>query len=526
MHAIFLNSDPANLPFFTRTIGPYKIAHFLRKHDLKVQVIDFISKFNENELYKMVSKFITKETLVIGVSMTFMAGMRYPWPKYTNPKTGEVTEGHTRRMPYAVFITLYRLKRKYPHIKFVSGGYMSDRMPDYGIFNDTCMSYTGSNEDLMLEYIKNLQDPSNPKPLGQLRMPLLANNEKRARMIYDAPRNVTYNIETDDFKWAPNDCILQEEPLPLDVARGCIFACKFCQYPHLGKSKFDYIRGMSYLEEEMIHNYNNYGTTTYYMLDDTFNDSEFKMQEFYNMTQRLPFKINFTAYLRADLIHRFPDMAHLLQDSGLIGAYHGLESLNPYASNLVGKAWSGKKAKEFIPKLFHDTWKGKIPQTLSFIVGLPKESKADILDTRAWFVQNKLHNCHFKALGLFGNKNPNKLYTIESEFDKNSEQYGFWFEEGTGPYEGREIWRNETWTQPEAGSFARMLNTELRDICKPGIWMIPALEWSGGWTREDIMTKNWGSLLEVEEMEDGRWNPTSETVTGKYKEYFDKIMAL
>jgi hypothetical protein len=527
MHAIFLNSDPANLPFFTRTIGPYKIAHFLRKHDYNVQVIDFISKFNENELYDMITKFITSETLVIGLSMTFMAGVRYPWPKYVHPKTGVVTEGHTRRIPYGVFMALFRIKQKYKKIRFVSGGYMSDRMPDYGIFHDTCMTYTGSNEDLMLEYINNLKDPTiNMKPMGQLRLPSMINNEKRARMIYDSPRNVTYNIETDDFKWSKNDCILPGEPLPMDIARGCIFACRFCQYPHLGKTKFDYIRGMSYIEEEMLYNYNTFGTSTYYMLDDTFNDSEYKMQEFYNMTQRLPFKVSYISYLRADLIHRFPNMAHLLKESGLIGAYHGLESLHPYASNLVGKGWSGKKARDYIPKLFHDTWKGEVPQTLSFIVGLPKETKEDVLSTRDWFVQNKLHNAHFKALGLFGNNNPNKLYTIESEFDKNSEKYGFWFEDGTGSYEGRQIWKNETWTQPQAAVFAKNLNTELRSVCKAGIWMIPSLEWSAGWSREKIMTQPWGALLEVEEMEDGKWVPTSESVTGKYKEYYDKVMAL
>ena len=56
--------------------------------------------------------------------------------------------------------------------------------------------------------------------------------------------------------------------------------------------------------------------------------------------------------------------------------------------------------------------------------------------------------------------------------------------------------------------------------------MIPSLEWSAGWSREKIMTQPWGALLEVEEMEDGKWVPTSESVTGKYKEYYDKVMAL
>ena len=514
MDVILLNSDPSNVPGFTRTIGPYKLAHYLRKHGYDVQMVDFVTRFDEDELYAMITKFITPKTLAIALSMTFLVGLRYPWPN-----------DETRRIPFPLWTVLRRIRKENPEIKFISGGYMSERMPDYGIFDATIMSYLGSNEDIMLEYLNNLRGVG-PKPIGRLIMPSMRNHENRVRMYFDTPRNTTYNIEKDDFKWALNDCILPGEPLPLDVARGCIFACRFCQYPHLGKGKLDYIRGMNFIEEEMRSNYEKFGTTTYYMLDDTFNDTEFKMQEFYNMTQRLPFKINFVAYLRADLIHRFPNMAHLLKESGLIGAYHGLESLHPYASNLVGKAWSGKSAREFIPKLFHDTWKGEVPQTLSFIVGFPKETPDSILSTRDWFIDNKLHNCHFKGLGLFGRQD-NKLYTVESEFDKNYEKYGFWFEEGTGKNEGRQLWRNETWAQVDAAKMAHRMNLEVKEHCKAGIWMIPGLMWSNGWSKEKVLTEPWGNLLKTEELEVlPERKELDENAVKKYEEYYAMIMAL
>ena len=515
MDVIFLNSNPANYPYVVRTIGPYKLAHFLRKKGLDAQVVDFVVEFTEEQLYSMINKFITPKTSIIGLSMTFMSNITYPWPN-----------NERKRIPYTLWSALKRIKSEYSNIKFILGGYMSDRMPDYSVFDATVMTYTGSNEDLIFEYVQYVKGLG-PAPLGRLIIPSIKDDESKTRMLYDSPRSVTYNIETDDFKWSEQDCILPGEPLPIDIARGCIFACKFCQYPHLGKGKLDYIRGMNYIEEEMLENYRKFGTTTYYMLDDTFNDTEFKMQEFYKMTQRLPFKINFISYLRADLIHRFPDMAHLLKESGLLGAYHGLESLHPYASNLIGKGWSGKSAREFIPKLFHDTWKGEIPQTLSFIVGFPKETKDDVLSTKDWFIQNNLHNCHFKGLALFGWDNPNKLWTLESEFDKNYEKYGFWFADGKGKMAGKKLWRNETWMQGNAHKLAEDINKDLQNICKVGVWMVPALIWSNGWTKERVMKEPWGKLLKFEGMSSlPERMALSKNAKSKYKDYYDKIMAI
>jgi hypothetical protein len=507
MDVIFLNSDPTTQINFNRTIGPYKIAHWLRKHGYQAQVIDFISRFSEEQLYNMITHFITPSTSIIGVSTTFLTNMRYPWPN-----------NETRRIPYGMWMVLSRIRKEYPYIKIVAGGYMSDRIPDYGIFDDTVMTYTGSNEDAFLEYVKYVKKQGKA-PLGTLTFPSMKSRENRPRMVYSSPRSTTYNIETDDFRFTKQDGILPNEPLPLDVSRGCIFACRFCQYPHLGKGKLDYIRGMEYLEEELRQNYENFGTTMYYMLDDTFNDTEWKMGEFLKMTQRLPFKIKYVSYLRADLIHRFPDTAHMLKESGLWGAYHGIESLHPYASNLVGKAWSGKSAREFIPKLFHDIWKGEIPQTLSFIVGLPKETKEDVLSTKDWFIDNNLYNAHFKGLALFGKDNEASRYSIHSEFDKNSEKYGFWFEEGAGGFEGIQGWRNETWTEKEARDFGDDMNQAVRYHARPMNWMSPSFLWMG-WEKEYIMTTPWDKLFTTHRKDIANFNQS------KYQEYYNLIMSM
>lgn len=486
MDVIFLNSGPSseeNLHFFSRYIGPYKLAHWLRKHGYACQVIDFIPDLTEEQLDLALRKFLTKDTLVLGISTTFLYGLtRYLWKN-----------GRTGMFPEHLVQILLRIKTEYPGLKIVLGGYGSDRAWMAGIPDAAIMSYTTATEDIFLEYVEHLRTGS-PRPLGRLETSFIGQAEaNRPRLVYDQARDKKYNIEQDDFRFVREDIILPGEPLPLDVSRGCIFACRFCQYPHLGKKKLDYVRGMEYIRDELIYNHENFGTTHYMMLDDTFNDTEWKIKNFHDMVSALPFNIDYTAYLRADLIDRFPDTAHMLKDSGLWGAFHGLESLHPYASKLVGKAWSGTRAREYIPRLYHDIWSGQVPQQLSFIIGLPRETKDDIKDTIRWYEENKLYLINFKALNINGNNNQRSNRSILSEFDRDPEKYGFKFQEIPADPESRDqttprsTWYNETWTRTQATEFQKKVNRYLLDKSRISVWNLGSTQFLG-LAKDTLMT--------------------------------------
>lgn len=456
----------------SRYIGPYKLAHWLRKHGHSAKVIDFVTIWQEHNLYAVTKKFITKDTKILALSTTFISNSVYEW-----------ADGKSCRLPESVVNVVKQLKSEYPNLKFVLGGYLSDKIDGFGVVDATVMSYVSATEDIFLEYLNHLKSGAQP-PLGQLIFPGIETSGKQHRMIYDVARNPVYNIEQDDFKFVKDDCILPGEPLPLDISRGCIFACKFCQFPHLGKSKLDYIRGMDYVEQELRYNYENFGTTIYYLLDDTFNDTEIKLQAFYDMTQRLPFKINFVAYLRADLIERFPNTAYLLQESGLFGAYHGLETLNPEASKLVGKAWSGKRAREYIPELYHNIWKKEIPMHTNFIVGFPGESPAYASTTADWYLQNDLHSIKFNSLGLYGPNKEKTRFSIQSEFDKNAEKYGFTFTSDETP-SGIRYWKNKDWTSQMSVIIGDRLDKKVEPQNRIITWLNPSLLWYG-YTKDQL----------------------------------------
>lgn len=453
----------------SRTIGPYKVAYWLRKHNYTSQVIDFIDFLPGDIIEKLTRKFITKDTKVLAISTTFLALAVHT---HSNGKKYWITETNLE--------ILKRIKQDFPDIKIVLGGYKSEKLAGFGIVDATVMSYTTASEEIFLEYMNHLTTGSEPPESVECWW------DPDKRPVYNKARNPIYNIEVDDFKWSKEDGILPGEPLPLDISRGCIFACRFCQYPHLGKKKLDYIRGMEFLKEEILYNYENFGTTSYYIIDDTFNDTETKMKAFYDMTQSLPFKINYASYIRADLVHRFPDTAHYLKESGLYGAFFGLESLHPSASNIVGKAWSGKHAREFIPELYHNIWDHHVPIHTNFIVGITGETVESIDSTADWFIQNDLHSITFERLGLNG-PDDGPVWSIKSEFDKNSSKYGFTML----PSQSNSIfadWKNDNWTRDSAGYHADRLNKKLADHRKVVTWSIPNLLWYGV-TKNEVENK-------------------------------------
>jgi radical SAM superfamily enzyme YgiQ (UPF0313 family) len=467
MHAIFLNGGIIYAPLLTRSIGPYKLAHWIRKHGYTAKVIDHVTYHSEDQLYKCIQRFISGDTRIISLSTTFVCNNGY-----------KHRDGRVRRIPEPVVNVLKTIKAQHPSIRFIMGGYMSDKLPSWDIFDATIMSYIDASEDIFLDFLDHLVN-GGPEPTS-VKQKTTIGAEPEERIIYNSSINKRYCIEHDDFRFEKIDTILPGEPLPLDVSRGCIFACRFCQYPHLGKKKLDYVRGMEYIKDEIVHNKESFNTNSYYILDDTFNDTQWKVSSFHKISQDLSFTITWAGYLRADLIHRFPDTAYQISESGCIGAYHGIESLNPYASKLVGKAWSGRHAKEFLPRLFHDTWKGTVAQHLNFIVGLPGETKNDIFDTARWFKENNLHSINFDLLTLYGPENDRSKSSILSEFDKNAEKYGFSFDtEFTQITDQHMRWKNSTWTVEEADLVCKEVTETIRKYRRTRTWTIIPLLWYG-----------------------------------------------
>jgi hypothetical protein len=431
-----------------RTGGPYVIAHHLRKNNISVQVIDYIQYITEAQLIFFLRKFLPKDKskpCVIGISTTFF----------------QVVD---KKLPEHIVNAIGTVKKEYSNLNVVAGGARAHQLPKkYNHINYAIYSYS---EDVTLELINGI--------LG--RTPLDHKFKLKTTLTQE---NTKFDIVQSDFRFSKEDCVRPGEALPLEISRGCIFKCKFCRFPHIGKKKNDYIKCIDRVREELIYNYETFGTTNYYVLDDTFNETPEKVKEFYDMTQTLPFKINWCAYLRIDLIHRFPETAVWLKESGLVGAFFGIETFHPKASALVAKGWSGKHGKDYLLEL-KNIWGDDVIMSISLILGIPPETWEDTVETHNWLSDNQISNWGWHTLAINGNVNK----FDKSEFERYPEKYGFTF-----PYLNKpNDWHHESIKKTDVDEWYVKIRTEFPNPPRVGAWEV--IELFNYFNKETAMSVN------------------------------------
>jgi hypothetical protein len=202
------------------------------------------------------------------------------------------------------------------------------------------------------------------------------------------------------------------------------------------------------------------------MVDDTFNANRERLVEFTNMVKTLPFKLEYAAYLRLDLIYKWNEQEELLPESGLTSCFFGIESLNQDAANLVGKGWQNKKVKDYLPDLYHNKWKKSVSPRVGLICGLPPETFGEMVSTHDWLVDNQMPSWYWAHLQI----RRDRINTYISEFERNAETYGFTFENDNG----RIIWRHQLYSEKDAEDMTTTLNNMSKPYTTPS-WM-PLLE--------------------------------------------------
>ena len=183
-----------------------------------------------------------------------------------------------------------------------------------------------------------------------------------------------------------------QEVLMIELARGCKFKCKFCNFPMLGV-KGDYSRCGESLTEELLDNYNRWGTTHYTVSDETINDSPEKLAKHAKVIRELPFQPHLSGYVRADLLVNKPDTWEDIYDMGLRSHFYGLETFHQPAGKIVGKGINTDKLKEGLLKVqdwFRDkeAGRGDYHCEIAMMLGLPEETKETFLNGLDWIKNN------------------------------------------------------------------------------------------------------------------------------------------
>lgn len=396
-----------------RSLGPYRIATTLKESGYTVSVIDFVIHMSLDELKNALSKHLSTDTLWVGFSSTFF------WGAKGNNISSRMDDMYYTS--YSEICELIEYIKSKCSAKIIYGGakaafYLIDKNIDYYV-----TGYADNSIVCLTEELKT------GKKL--LINPDVINIDGKECVVVDSnnyPDPKLNNIKT--HWWDKSFNILPKEGLPIELARGCIFKCKFCTYPLLGKKKGTYLRDPSEIKDDLIKMWEEHGTESYYITDDTFNDDNDKIENLHKIFTSLPFKPKFSAYLRIDLINKYPHQADMLTEMGLIGTYFGIETFEPMSAKAVGKGLHPTKVKDRLYWL-NEKWKNKVNIGAGFILGLPYDTIDYFEELFNWCSQKDvpLQQISFYPLYLFNRKPGSKLDAYTSEFSLHPEVYGYEF---------------------------------------------------------------------------------------------------
>jgi radical SAM superfamily enzyme YgiQ (UPF0313 family) len=353
---VILFTDIADTIGYGKYAGTYKLATEVRNHGYTCQVVDLFSFYSYEQLETIIDKFVTSETVLIGFSCSLM-----------DKRVGNDVYNFGR--PDEEFVSLvHYAKSKNSKVKICLGG---ARITLNSYWEGVDYVVVNKGDTAIIKLLKHLIDGDDLKTVKQTPCNVIDGNDYFYTQEQFAASSILYTN---------NDIIFTGEALPVEIARGCVFSCAFCRFDLIGKKVGDWQKHGEVLRDELIRNYELYGTTHYMFSDELINESLPKMQLIYDVFTKLPFKITYTAYARLDLIWRFPEMREMLLDTGAVSLQFGIETMNDIAGKKIGKGLGEKKIKDTLAYI-GETWKGKIITSSNFIIGLPGEDEASVRRT-------------------------------------------------------------------------------------------------------------------------------------------------
>ncbi len=498
---IILLTDHTDTIFLNKLLGPHKVAHELRRAGYHVVVINHLHVFTFEEICHLLKELVTEKTLYVGINNFWYKDIanaivaengHVTFP--TIPKGCFLPHGKEKNKPFKNFI-----KSLNPKCKLVLGGPDAADVEWNKDFDIVQCGYSDTSVIRLASHLKN-------------NTPL----EKSYKSIYgftvitgDTPEE--YDISKGTMHYEEHDVILSGECLPLEISRGCIFQCDFCAFPLNGKEKLDFIRHEDQLRKELIENYEKFGVTRYMFVDDTFNDSEYKVKMIHRISKSLPFKFEFWAYSRLDLMANNPEWMDLQLDAGQRGFFFGIESFNKKSSAAVGK---GTPKEKLINALHYLKSRGGDDISIhgSFIVGLPYETVESATETfntlmdpnfpldSWWFYPYLLENRDLKTNNFL------------SKMAKNYENYGY---RVTGKFDNFLLWENDYMTSQMATDLIEEFRIKGQNVGRRCLQPVAVFWLSGlGFDLEYALNQ---PIIDID------WYSVTEQKKRRAQEYKDKL---
>lgn len=366
--------------------APPRLATEIRRMGRTCKIIDMFTLLNDKAWEILVDKYVDKDTRLVGLSTTLLSTF--------STAHGVDTPVHLWGMPKEKFRErMMMIRRRAPNALIVAGGSQTGTEAAITLTDMTDifdLFIAGQGEGPTKAIIRHLYEGTDLKITRVLDVPFVTQDSYP-----------DHNFKTSDIVWLPEDLMTPGEGAVVEVARGCVFRCSYCTYDLIGKSWGDMVKDPGVLRRELIRNYEMWGTTTYMIPDDTFNDSIEKVRMLHGVFTSLPFQIEFGTYIRLDLFVKHPEMAELLLEMGIRGASMGVETLNKKAGRRIGKGLGGERVKEASAHV-RSVWKNHAVMRANIILGLPEEDEASMYETLDWITDDDcpFHFAQFHALRI------------------------------------------------------------------------------------------------------------------------------
>jgi radical SAM superfamily enzyme YgiQ (UPF0313 family) len=403
-------TDNANPLVAQKALGAYKVAHILRQHGYSCLVIDHLHFFTIEELHSLLELCISDQTKFVGFSTGFFSNIENIDIRIAqqfgvmNFNKSFFPQGKDFENQF-----LQKLKQLNSNCKIVLGGpqIMLDQLSNKNV-NYVVVGYAEVSVISLMQHLESGQS--------------LDNSYKNLYgvVIVDDRTASGYDFKTCTMHWLPED-VMGTRVLPIEISRGCIFNCKYCQYPMRGKKGNDFLRSSDLIRDELQYNYDNYGVETYYILDDTFNDNDEKLDSMLEAVQQLTFKPIFWCYARLDLFYNKPERVDKVYNIGVRSMFLGIETFNREAGTAIGKGMHAHKQTETL-RYIRNKYGNDLLLHGNFIIGLPGETEDSIKNTVQMIISGEapLHTVLFPPLRIFKGSN-----WWSSEIDLNYEKFGY-----------------------------------------------------------------------------------------------------
>jgi radical SAM superfamily enzyme YgiQ (UPF0313 family) len=454
-----------------RGYGVHRIASEIRANGYSCLVVDFSSALTFDKYKELIDLSVGPETLMIGFSTTWLPYRLPGQEEYTNEIPGHLIgednkfssdkeERHNWKSENLVAqfgknqIDEWLLypKQVNPKVKIVLGGAKTDFYMDLKNVDNFIF---GIAETMTIDYLNSISGKG-PKRIFN------------TMIDYDRKAHASsWDFRSSQTRYTEWDFIQPQETLNLEVGRGCRFKCAFCNFPLIGqKNVNDYLKFPEVIKDELQKNYELWGTTKYFIVDDTFNDSTEKLEMLCKVMSDLPFDIKFWCYTRVDLLASKPEQIELMKELGVAETFFGLETFNDKSSKTIGKGMSADRRKETLYKA-KEIWGDKVWMEGGFMIGLPYETRASWQETVEWLKQDDcpldISTCY--PLNIVKKTERNQWFPT-SWFDENYEKFGYYFPLDDNNLESLLYWQKDDDTDiknfSEASEIAIASTSELQ----------------------------------------------------------------